>query len=230
MTFDEIFTAYYSLFRAEADTPTSDDDEYTVALRFANEAINRWANYDATYWKELWTHNQSDDSDGDQTITSGTATYGAPSDMREAGGSVKIQDSNGNTVYRFPIIEPQEAQFKGDDGKYAYFTGNPSGTGFTLNLNPAPDSTIDGKSIEYDYYKKPTLFEDGDSTTEVPDSYFIINRALAQRFRASRNYSAYQIAFRDAEDALKIMKLDNDSGSWANPWKLSDNSGSTWGE
>jgi hypothetical protein len=29
---------------------------------------------------------------------------------------------------------------------------------------------------------------------------------------------------------LKIMKMDNDSGSWANPWKLSDHSGATWGQ
>lgn len=230
MTFSEIFEAYYTLYRAEATTPVSTDDESIIAMRFANEAINRWANYDGTYWKELFT------TLGESTqvlpalvttVTTGTATYDCPTDMREAGGLVKIIDANGNSVRNYRILEPQEAQFRDDNAQYAYFTGNPT-NGFVLHLNPAPDSAIDGLTIDYVYYKKPTLFTDGTSTTEVPDPYFIVNRSLAQRYRASRN-PYYQSALRDSEDELKVMKMDNDSGSWANPWKLTDNSGSTWG-
>ena len=54
-TYSDIFTAYYTLYRSEATVPASTDDEYTIGLRFANEAISRWANYDSTYWKELFT-------------------------------------------------------------------------------------------------------------------------------------------------------------------------------
>ena len=227
MTFNDIFTAFYSLYRAESEIPSSTDPEYTIAMRLANEAINRWANYDGVYWKELFGTLQAAD-DGTKTITTGTTEYDAPEDMREAGGFVRIKNSDGNTVRHYPIIEPQEAQFKGENTVYAYFTGNPS-AGFVMNMNPAPDTSINGMSIDYVYYKKPTLFESGDDTTEIADPYFLVHRILAQRFRASRNWSGYQTAMRDAEEALKIMKLDNDSGSWANPWKLADNSGSTWG-
>jgi len=228
MDFTQIFEAFYTLYRGEDEIPDSSDPEYVIARRLANEAVNRWSNYDGTYWKELFTTNLAEDSDGDQTIEADTTTYDAPSDMREAGGFVKIKNSSGQTVSTFPIIEPSDAQFKDDMGRYCYFTGDPN-NGFVLNLNPAPDATMAGQSIDYVYYKKPTLFTRGSDVTEMADPYFIVHRILAQRFRVSRNYSAYQTAFRDAEDALKIMQMDNNSGNWADPFKLPDNSGTIFG-
>jgi len=298
-TYDEIFSMMYTLYRAEATVPVGEglastawDDEYVIGMRLANEAIQRWANYDGVYWKELFDTNQSDGS-GTQTITTGTTTYSAPTNMREAGGFVKVKDSSGNTVQSYPIIEPQEAQFRDDNGTYCYFTTSPhyystgtasqstttitgSGTtwtsamvgmefvfatgesatitafgsttsltasvsqtvasttynintsGYKLHLNPAPTATINGYDIDYVYYKKPTELTTGLSRTECPNGMFLVHRMLANRFRASRN-PYYSSALRDAEDALSIMKLDNDSGNWANPWKLADNSGSVWG-
>jgi hypothetical protein len=124
LSFDDIFTAYYSLFRADSDIPTSADDEYTVGMRLANEAVNYWANYDGTYWKELFDTNQNDAS-GTQTITTGTTIYSAPTNFREAGGFVRVKDSNGNDLMRYPIIEPHEAQFKDTDANFCYFTTSP---------------------------------------------------------------------------------------------------------
>lgn len=121
LTYDEIFTAYYSLFRADSDVPASTDDEYTVGMRLANEAIARWANYDGVYWKELFSTNQTDGS-GSQTIVTGDQTYAAPTNFKEAGGFVKVNNSDGNEVKRYPIIEPHEAQFMGNDTTYCYFT------------------------------------------------------------------------------------------------------------
>ena len=292
MQFDEIFTAYYSLYRADSDVPTSGDDEYTVGMRLANEAINRWANYDGTYWRELFTTLQTDGG-GDQTITSGVSVYKAPANFREAGGFVKVLDSDGTTRATFPIIEPQEAQFKDDNASYCYFTRGQnyystgtvsqstttltgSGTTFTatmvgmqvqfasgetatitgytsatsltvspsqtvssttykiankgcsLNLNPAPDTNLNGLDIDYDYYKNPSEFTTGTSRTEMADPYFIVHRMLAQQFRAARN-PYYSSAKADAENALKQMQMDNNTGSWANPTIMTDNSGSVWG-
>lgn len=291
-TYDNIFTLYYRLYRAEADVPSSTDDEYVIGLSLANEAIARWANYDGTYWKDLFTTLQTDGG-GDQTITTATTAYAAPGNFREAGGFIKVKDSSGNTIQTYPIIEPQEAQFRDDNSTYAFFTkgklyystgtASQSGatvtgvgttftsamvgmqiefasgevatitafgsttsltvspsqtvasttfrivnTGFTLNLNPGPPSSLNGLDLDYVYYKKPTELTTGLSQTECPNSEFIVHRMLANRFRASRN-PYYSSALRDAEDALRIMKMDNDSGNWSNPWKLADNSGSTWG-
>jgi hypothetical protein len=226
MSFDEIFQAYYTLFRAESEIPESTDEEYIVALRMANEAINRWAFYDNTYWKTLFNTLQVS-GDGDSTMLTGITEYDCPQDFQEGGGFIKVKDSSGNTLQTYPILEPQEVQFRNDAGTYAYFTGDPA-NGFVLNLNPSPDASLNGNDIDYVYYKQPTLFTTGTDVSEIPDPYFIVNRMLGQQFRASRN-PYYQSAKNDAENALKQMKMSNDSGSWANPWKLTDNSGSTWG-
>jgi hypothetical protein len=225
MSFDEIFSAYYTLYRAEASIPTSTDDEYKIAIPLANEAINRWANYDNTFWSQLFDTFQNS-GDG-TTITTGTTQYDGPGDMKEAGGIVKIVDSNNNTVRTYQIIEPQEAQFKIDRGQYAYFTGDPN-NGFTLNLNPAPDSAINGMNIDFVYYKTPTLIATGSDVPDMSNPYFIVHRMLSNRFRASRNPYAPS-ALRDSEDMLKIMQMENMSGTWANPWRLQDNSGAAFG-
>lgn len=226
MTWSEIFTAYYSQYRAESDIPTSTEDEYTVAMRLANEAINRWSNYDNTLWQELFTTLQ-ESGDGDLTIATGTTEYATPDDMTMVGGNVWVTNSDGRRVKTYPILSPEEAQFKGDMSTYAYFTGDPS-NGYTLHLNPSPDSTLNGLSMNYVYYKKPTLFTTGADVTEMSDSYFIVHRLLANRFRSSRN-PYYGSAKQDAEDALKTMQLKNNSGNWANPWSVKDKSGSAWG-
>jgi len=124
MTFSEIFTAYYSLFRADADVPASTDDEYTVGMRLANEALNYWANYEGTYWNELFDTNQVDGS-GDQTIVTSQTTYSAPTNFKEAGGFVKVRDANGNELVRYPIIDLSQIWFKGDEDEYCYFTSTP---------------------------------------------------------------------------------------------------------
>lgn len=226
MTFSEIYTAFYSLFRGDSDVPVSTDDEYIVGMRLANEAINRWANFDGTYWKQLFTTNQLDGS-GTQTVSTGVTSYTVPDNFREAGGLVKVKDANGNTVQSYGIVEPQQMQFQGDSSTYACFLGDPN-EGYTLTLNPAPTANLNGLDLDYVYYKTPTLFTAGDDVTEVPDPYFIVHRMLAQQFRVSRN-PYYSSALRDSEDALRIMQTDNNSGTWSNPWTQSDNSGSSWG-
>lgn len=230
MTYDDIFAAYYTQYRLESEIPDSTDDEYTIGLRLANEAINRWSNYDGTYWKELFTTLQASTQVSPAlvtTITAGTTTYTAPTDFKEAGGSVRLLNSDGVIQRRYQIINPEEVQFKDQNAQFAYFTGSPS-TGFVLNLNTAPDSALNGMDIDYDYYKKPTEFTTGTDISEMSEPYFIVHRMLANRFRGSRN-PYYTSAKADAEDVLKTMQLDNNSGTWANPWQLADTSGTSWG-
>lgn len=225
MTYDEIFTAFWNLYRATNDVPASTESEYTIGLRLANEAIQRWATYDNTLWQELFT-TLSLAGEG-VTVTTGTTQYDAPDDFANAGGHIKLLNSDGTIFSTYPILEPQEVQFKSQQGVYAYFTGDPA-NGYVLNLNPTPTSTQNGKTINYDYYKTPTQFTTGSDVTEMSDPYFIVHRMLANRFRASRN-PYYNDALRDSENALGIMKMRNDSGTWANPYSVQDRSGTTFG-
>lgn len=226
MDFDTLFSDYYTQYRAEATVPSDTDDEYTIAKRYANNGIRRWLNYDNTFWKELFTTAQTNSTGGVVTTTAGTASYAAPTAMKMAGGFVRLKDSStGTTLSEIPIIDPQDAQFRSDNGKYAYFTGDYS-NGFTLNINPAPDTT--GQLIDYVYYKKPTEFSTGTDVTEMSNPSFLVDHMLASRFRSSRN-PYYSTAKRDAENALGQMKMENDSGTWSNPWQVPDRSGSVWG-
>lgn len=224
MTFDEIFTAFWTQYRADSDVPDSSDPEYTIALRLANEAINHWKTYDGTYWKELFASFKEEDGG---TIVTGTTEYDCPDNFQEAGGVVKVLDSNDKVVQQYPVIEAHEAQFKSDNATYAYFRGNPA-EGYKLVINPSPSSALNGKSIDYIYYKTPTEFSTGTDVTEMSNPYFIVHRILANRFRASRN-PYYEDALRDAENALAKMKIDNDSGTWANQWSVKDRTGSVLG-
>ena len=225
MDFSAIFTSYWTQYRADSATPASTDEEYTVGLRLANEAINHWATYDGTFWRELLV-NLQDSGEGVTVVTNQTA-YDAPEDFAEAGGHIKVLDSNDKTIQTYPIIDTNEVQFKGDNDTYAYFSGSPV-EGYVLNLNPKPSSSLNGKNLDYWYYKKPTEFATGTDITDMSNPYFIVHRMLANRFRASRN-PFYTDALRDAENVLVKMKYDNDSGSWGNPWSIKDRSGSQFG-
>lgn len=224
-TFKELFDEYYTLYRAEAEEIPNDDDEFIIARRLANTAIRRWAAYDNTMWKTLFM-TSTDATDGTTVTTAGTATYDAPADMQKAGGLVKLKNSDGVVRKNYPLIEPNEVQLKGSQATYAYFSGDP-GNGFTLHLNPAP--TEDDLNIEYVYYKQPTFIEDGDSVPEMSNPDFIIHHMLANRYRASRN-PYYGTAKQDAENMLGQMKLENNSGTWTNPWTVPDTSGSVFGQ
>lgn len=225
MDFDSIFNAYYTQYRLEATIPASTEDEYIIAKRLANEALNRWAHYDNTYWKELFT-TAVDSGEVGSTI-SGTSAYDAPEDFVEGGGNVRLLDSNGNVFSTYPILDPQDPQFKSTSSQYAYFTGSPV-DGYVLNLNPTPGVSEAGKTIQYDYYKSPTLYTTGSDISEIPEPYFVVHRALANRFRGSRN-PFYDDAKADAEDVLKTMQSTNNSGNWANPFVMSDRSSTVWG-
>lgn len=227
MNYDDLFTAYYTQYRAEAEIPNNEDDEYKIAIPLFNEAIQRWSTYDNTMWHELYTTLQ-ESGDGDLTLVEGQTDYAAPDDMKLAGGHVMVINPNGTRAATFPLVEPQDVQFMTDTANYAYFTGNPS-EGYTLHVNPAPSSTLDGLGLNYIYYKNPAKFTfGGTEVAEMSDPYFIVHRALANRFRASRN-PYYTYAKQDAEDALRTMQLQNNSGNWADPWSVPDRSGTLFG-
>lgn len=226
MTFDQIFAAYYTMYRAEAVIPPSTDDEYKIAMRLANEAVNAWQSYDNTLWQELYQTLVAE-GDGDLTVVTGQTAYAAPQNFTAAGGDVKVLNADGTRNTSYPIIPAEEVQFMGDLTKYAYFTGN-ANTGFTLHLNPAPTSLLNGLQLNYVYYKSPTLFTRGSDVTEMSDPYFIVNRVLANRLRSSRN-PYYGSAKDEAEDSLRKMQLKNNSGTWSNPWTVRDHAGTQWG-
>lgn len=226
MNLDDLFAAYYLQYRTEADVPNSEDDEYIIFKGLSKEAINRWANYDNTFWKELYMTLQIA-QDGDLVLVEGVNEYATPEDMRIAGGFLWLFNAAGATQKRIPILSPEKVQFQTDSASYAYFIGDPN-NGFTLNINGDITAAMAGLHMNYVYYKKPDILSTGSDLPNMSQPYFIVHRSLANRFRGSRN-PYYQSAKNDAEDILKTMQMENNSGSWSDPWQLQDNSSGRFG-
>lgn len=233
MTFQELFEHYYSLYRGESTAPASTDPEWTLAWRYYNDALNRLVKMDDTKWSFLFATLQGSTQVSPalvRTLQSSVTSYTAPTDMMEPGGYVTYVDSAGNRT-NLPVLRPHEVQSVSPASVYAYFTGDEQ-SGFTLHTNPTPSTAQVGQSIDYVYYRKPTYLtstEDGTSLVEAGDPAFYYNHMLAQRYRVSRNYPSYQTALRDSEEALKGMKLKNNSGYHYNSWTMASNSNSTGG-
>jgi hypothetical protein len=222
---DDLFQAYWSLYRGESEIPASTDPEYTIALRLFNEGINHWETYDGTAWKELYA--QFKDEEG-TTVSTGTTDYDAPGNFKKEEGDVKVLDANDKILQKYPVVDIREVQFQADGATYAYFSGNPT-NGHVLHLSPAPTSALNGNRIDYPYTKKATELVNSTDVPEMSDPYFLVHRALANRFRSTRNPYADD-AKQDAENALGKMKLDNDGGTVGDPASRKDHSGSSWGQ
>jgi hypothetical protein len=232
MTFSQLFGTYYTLYRGEATPPAVTDDEWPIAVRLYNNAVNRMVAFDDTKWNFLYSTLQTSTQVSPvlvRTLTASTTTYTAPTDMAEPGGILAYVDASGNRT-TYPIVQPYEVQNMPTLSHYGYFTGDQE-AGFVLHINPAPSTAEVGMSIDYIYYKKitPLIASTADGTVETGtsviaggDPAFYYNHMLANRFRPDENYSAYQTALRDAEEALKGMKLKNNSGSQYTAWGVQD--------
>lgn len=216
MNFDSIFSTYYIEFRGDNDIPLTDDPEYAMGMAFANKAIHRWRQVDGVLWNELWTTRAIAD-DGDDLIVAGQLVYDAPGDFVSPGGYVVLGGPD-NSTQRLQVVSPEEAQTM--RGTFAYFIGNPS-DGYQLVLSNVADN-IAGYAINYDYYREPTYFSTGSDVTECADPMFIVDMMTADRFRAARNFPAYQTARRDADMSLKNMITRNAMGNPTHGWTIRD--------
>jgi hypothetical protein len=218
MNFQDIFATYYTQFRGDSEVPETSDPEWTTAIRLANTAIAVWRNVDGVLWNELWSKNS--EGDGSTSLAEGELSYDAPSDFYRPGGFIRLRDGDNNVVDYVKVIDPSEAQAN-VGGMYAYFSGSPN-LSTQLTFGTAPVASQDGLTIDYDYYRQPTMITDGDSQPDMADPYFIVHRMLADRFRASRNPTGYQTASRDADIALQNMIQRNSMGAPYSGWQIPD--------
>lgn len=221
-TFQELFNEYYVLYRGDNDIPATSDAEFAIAVSNANAGIRRWLHVDNVFWNELYTTLQTSSTATSpmKTFVNGTTNYATPSDMLYPGGFVILTDPSGNTL-NIPCLSPEQQQIQAPGSVYSYFVGDPN-NGFTLVLQGLANQNV-AWTIDYVYYKHPTYIVDGTTIPQMADPAYIIHFMLAQRFRASRNWPAYQTALKDAEEALKGMQNANSSGTNYNSWDLNDN-------
>lgn len=233
-TFSDVFASYYILYRGDSTVPDTSDPEWLTGVSLANTAIKSWARDNAVLWRELWTTNQT--LNAGQTLASGTLTYTVPTITREIGSNLRVTGPSANGYFEIPIVDIANVRNVLPGSMYAYVTGNPH-AGFVLNIPGMAAAQFGtqyaGWTLDYDIYKKAnvmTLGTDASSIAaqqaflfEMNDPEYAVQMMLANRFRASRNWSGYQTALRDAQNALKQMENENARGVPGSDWNLDDN-------
>ncbi len=220
MDYDAIFAEYYPLYRGQATVPASTDREYQLGIKLANNAIRRWDRADGTLWNELYTTAQTETGQNtDLSVDTTVTNYSGPDNMRKCGSVVRLTDPSDSTRFvKLRVVSNGDIYAKSDNIPYAYFVGG-ANAGWVLYL-VGNITSYNGWDIDYGYYKKPTLIEDGSTITEVSDPNFIIQSMLQSRFVNSRNGFAYNDAKEEATKALSNMVIENISGSPGNAWNL----------
>lgn len=234
MTFAEIFAEYYSQFRGQGGSiPSYGAREYTTAIQLANASIREWDRVDGELWRELIDNATAQDVSvwpADQRTVDGL-TMTTPNNMRKT--PAKVRFSNGDGHFDVTVIPPQEAQKYSPNSSVVWFEGG-ANNGYTMHLGGSLSTQYAGWTVDYVYYKKPTLFTiattPATQTPEMSDPGFLINSMLRKRFMNSRNGMGFKIADSNAKQALINMKIENSSGVWGNSDRLRELSGAQgWG-
>jgi hypothetical protein len=233
MNFEQLFRLFYTKYRGEENPPTTTDPEWEIAVSNYNNALDRLEEYDDARWDFLKTTLQVSTQVSpvlDRTLTTGDLTFTCPTDMLFPGGLYWKIDLNGVRSVPMKVKKVEDIAVTSQFSQYSYFIGDQH-NGYTFNLNPAVPVEEDGWGLDYIYYKKaPRLiadssdpnYEDGTSIiTGAPAKFFACYMA-AQRFLDSRNFPAYQVMLRDAEESLKNSKLRNNSGDYYNNLGIQD--------
>lgn len=221
LTESDLQDQIHTLYENDSSTPASTDADYTIRRNLINTAINRWENDMGYLWNELWTNTTLYSTGAVLTITSGTATYATPDNFRFPGGYVRIYNGT-DLVKKLRVVKPEEAQKFSATTDYAYFRGDP-GNGYTLVLNPAPGTDLNGYTITYDFYKRATAMSDTTDTPEMSDPYYIVWSVVAELNKADNNIALYESALNEAETRLKQMEVLNTMQPHYQDYGLDDN-------
>lgn len=234
MNFGEIFAEYFSQFRGQGVTiPTFSDREYKLAIYLGNNSIRKWDRVDGTLWNELYvraTDNTTDDwASISRTISSATVAYPCPTNMRKPPKEVWFYA--GTNYDRSPVIDIGKLSGLSQLSNAVTFTGS-ANRGYTMHVTAAMASQLNGRGIDYLYYRKPLMLTIATTPAaikpDMSDPNFMIQDMLTSRYTSAKNGFGIKVADREAKAALVNMKIENASGQEGK----SDNIGLTpfeWG-
>jgi hypothetical protein len=220
MTEQQIINNSFYLLEKDSDTWATTDSEYLTARGFLNVGVNRWASFENTTWRELWTTNSNALSSlgGDTTVSASVWTYDTPSDFVRPGGYVTTTDSAGGVTFWRVLPNEEVGKHANSTENFAYFTGNKS-AGFDLNFN-AKSTPTTGGTINYPYYKAATQSSATSTVLECGDPNFLSYFIAAHMSESTDAIDA--TFFSVAEGLLRQMKSVNNSGIWGTPFNIQD--------
>jgi len=219
MTLQESMQLIHTLVEGNTDYPATSEDLYLTRLNRIKIAVRNWENEDNVLWNELFV-SLADASDGDKTISSGTAQYDPPSDFKFPLGYLRLVDSSSNSTY-YKLIKPGDVQLYDDSStKIWYVTGNDS-AGYKINISPTPGSAENGYTIQYEYYKQATVPSSESDVIEASDPMYVVYWAASEELR-EENPALSDYYMQVAINKLNAMKLKNDAPTWWQESGLND--------
>lgn len=205
-----IINTIYALYETDDAGWDSTSSEYVTAREYINAAVKDWASRDT--WRDLWTTLTASTQTVPtlvKTTTAGTYAYTCPTDFAYPNSWVRTTDGSNNTFWS--VVTPEfAAKYASDYSYYVYFTGSVK-AGYVLNFNPRITLTT-GHTINYEYYKTPTVYSGTTSTSEIPDPYYCVYYALARFLRNDGEDFSYEEG--KAREIMDSMLTRNQQGYW----------------
>lgn len=219
MTLQEFQDELHSEYQGDTDTPTDGDAEWNQRTTLLKGAIREWSSEEGITWSELWkqlSDNAADD--GDKTVVAATLDYDCPADFDFPGGFVKTTDASGQNAY-WDVVSQEKAEILQNESVQAcYFTGNAS-AGYQLHFLSQPTA---GDTINYPYYKTPTIPSAVGHIIEMSDPLFAIHWCLFKMHKIDGEGDQSVAEFRLAQSSMKKMRRRNVLPVYLQENKVSD--------
>lgn len=219
MNFQDVFQEYFPQFRGQAvNIPsTFEDREWKQAIILCNASIKKWDRADGTLWNELVARAQDQSLTifplVAKTITSGTVSYAAPTNMRKP--PKEVWAFNGTNYRKIQVVDAKDLSGLSELSSAVTFLGS-ANAGYTMLISQKTSDDYNGWQVDYLYYRKPNTLPfsqlAADVVLDMSDPTFAIQDMLAGRFTNARNGFGYKVASAEAKSALLNMKIENSSG------------------
>jgi hypothetical protein len=217
MTLAEFQINLHRKYQGDNSTPTAGTEDYIVRTSLLEEAINVWAGEDGILWNELWT-TLADAADGDKTVVASTLDYDCPTDFTFLGSWVRTTNADGGHTY-YQVVAPHIAQaYLNQPVKMCYVTGNTS-AGFVLHFIQQP---TEGETINYPYYKTPSIPSGSTDVIEMSDPWFCIYYALSTLQQNDGEGDKASLNLSLAQGRLSTMRVKILMLPWNQPDQIHD--------
>ncbi len=209
MTLQEFQDLVHTEYQGDTTTPTSTETDWGTRLLLLKAAILDWDAEKGILWSELWALNNTEQSSS-QTTDGTTLAFNCTANFVRDGGFIRLIDGNSNSsFYKVKKVEEVEL-YRNTTEKIAFFTGNES-SGFVLNFLTAPAT---GLTVEYPFYKKPTIPSAAGDDIEMSKPMFTIHHTLSKLHELDGEGDRAGLALSRAGAVLASMRTFNVMPSW----------------
>lgn len=213
-TLTQLQNIVHRIYEGNTSYPTEGSEDWDLRLGYMNDAISLWANEKGINWRQLFI-NLSDASTGDKTTVSTQTSYDLPDDFMWISSLVNV---GGTYLQEIKHDEVMNALRNNSNSPFFYITGDSSG-GNVLNINPAPTA---GLTIDYSYYKEPTLLAAAANKPEMTKPYFIVYMTLARLYEQDLRNDLVTFYEDKAKNIMDEMVIENEIAPFNTSYALKD--------